>query len=180
MKTIDLTYCTNGHDLASPEAWTRSLKFFGPAVGRHLGWAEMPLGLWWQSPLAEAAALDPEPVRRFLRDHGLRAFTCNAFPYGNFHEPVVKTKVYHPDWSTPERLVYTQRCATALAAPLPESGFGTSSHLPLGWRHGWSDAKTARAVEHLLAWVEFARGLESLSGRRIALAPEPHPRCVPG
>ena len=100
-RTIDLTYCTNVHDLATPETWMRSLSYFGPEVRRRLGWSRMPLGLWWQSPLAEAAAREPAEVARFLEEHNLRAFTCNAFPYGNFHEPVVKTKVYHPDWSTP-------------------------------------------------------------------------------
>jgi sugar phosphate isomerase/epimerase len=178
VRTIDLTYCTNVHDLATPESWRAALSFFGPAVRQHLGWTEMPLGLWWQAPLAEAAARDPGDVGRFLREHGLRAFTCNAFPYGNFHEPVVKTKVYHPDWSTPERLLYTQRCADTLAALVPEGGFGTLSTLPLGWRLEWGSEKTTRAVEHLFAWVDFAAALERRTGRRLALALEAEPGCI--
>ncbi len=178
MRTIDLTYCTNVHALGTPEAWFAALSYFGPAVRARLGWTEFPLGLWWQAPLAEAAALDPAPTARFLREHGLRAFTCNAFPYGNFHETVVKTKVYHPDWSTPERLRYTQHCAAALAAFLPEAGFGTLSTLPLGWRHDWNPGKTARAVEHLLAWVGFAADLERRGGKRLALALEAEPGCI--
>jgi len=177
-RTIDLTYCTNVHDLATPEAWRRSLSYFGPEVRRRLGWSRMPLGLWWQSPLAEAAAREPAAIARFLEEHNLRAFTCNAFPYGNFHEPVVKTKVYHPDWSTPERLLYTQRCATTLAALLPEGGFGSVSTLPLGWRLDWDAGKTARAVEQLLAWVAFAKELEGRTGRRVALALEAEPGCI--
>jgi hypothetical protein len=177
-RTIHLTYCTNVHDLASPEAWRKSLAFFGPAVRRHLGWKRMALGLWWQSPLAEAAARDPAPVARFLEDNGLRAFTCNAFPYGNFHEPVVKTKVYLPDWTTPERLQYTQRCAEVLASLIPAGEFGSVSSLPLGWRIDWDAGKTARAVERLLDWVRFARDLESKTGRHIALALEAEPGCI--
>lgn len=177
-RRIELTYCTNVHDLATPEAWRRSLGFFGPAVRSRLGWKRMALGLWWQSPLAEAAARDPVSVARFLEEHGLRAFTCNAFPYGNFHEPVVKTKVYLPDWTTPERLQYTQRCAAVLAALVPEGGFGTVSSLPLGWRIDWDAGKTARAVDRLLDWVRYARDLESRTGRRIALALEAEPGCI--
>jgi len=177
-RRIDLTYCTNVHDLASPEAWTKSLRFFGPAVRRHLGWKRMALGLWWQSPIAEIAARDPQPVARFLEENGLRAFTCNAFPFGNFHEPVVKTKVYLPDWTTPERLQYTQRCAAALAALIPAGGFGSVSTLPLGWRIDWDAGKTARAVEKLLDWVRYARDLESKTGRQIALALEAEPGCI--
>ncbi len=178
VRTIDLTYCTNVHALGTPEIWFRSLKFFGPAVRERLGWKVMPLGLWWQAPVAEAAARDPEAVRRFLRENGLRAFTCNAFPFGNFHEPVVKTKVYHPDWSTPERLLYTQNCATTLASLLPDGGFGTLSTLPLGWRHDWGADKTSKAVEILLAWVAFAADLEKRSGKRLALALEAEPGCI--
>lgn len=178
MRTIDLTYCTNVHALGTPEAWFAALQYFGPAVRARLGWTDMPLGLWWQAPLAESAARDPGPTARFLRDHGLRAFTCNAFPYGNFHDAVVKTKVYHPDWSTPERLQYTRHCATALAALLPEGGFGTLSTLPLGWRHDWNPGKTARAVEQLLAWVDFAADLERRTGKRLALALEAEPGCI--
>lgn len=178
MRTIELTYCTNVHDLATPEAWNRSLGFFGPAVGRHLGWPVMPLGLWWQAPVAESFARDPGPVGAFLAGHRLRAFTCNAFPYGNFHEPVVKTKVYRPDWSEPERLLYTQRCASVLASILPEQGFGSVSTLPLGWRMEWGERKTELAVGQLLAWVDFARDLEGRTGRRIALALEAEPGCI--
>jgi sugar phosphate isomerase/epimerase len=176
--SIELTYCTNVHNLASPEAWFAALGFFGPAVRSRLGWSQMPLGLWWQAPVARAAAADPAPVRRFLADHALRAFTCNAFPYGNFHDPVVKTKVYLPDWADPDRLRYTQDCATALAALLPDAAFGTLSTLPLGWRLAWGPQKTERAVEHLLAWVAFAADLERRSGRRLALALEAEPGCI--
>ncbi len=178
MRSIELTYCTNVHDLASREAWERSLKFFGEAVGRRLCWPVMPLGLWWQAPLAEAAARDPAPLRRFMAENGLRAFTCNAFPYGNFHDAVVKIKVYRPDWTEPARLAYTQHCAEALAALLPEGGFGSVSTLPLGWRIGWDEGRTARAVEQLLAWVTFARDLEARTSRRMALALEAEPGCV--
>jgi len=178
MRAIELTYCTNVHDLASAGAWTRSLAFFGPAVGSRLGWPVMPLGLWWQAPLAEAAARDPGTVRRFLDEQGLRAFTCNAFPYGNFHDAVVKIKVYRPDWTEPARLLYTRHCAEALAALLPEGGFGSVSTLPLGWRIGWDEGKTARAVDQLLEWVAFARDLEARTSRRMALALEAEPGCV--
>lgn len=177
-RTIDLTYCTNVHALQTPEIWFRSLKFFGPAVREKLGWKSMPLGLWWQAPVAEAAARDPETTRRFLAENGLRAFTCNSFPYGDFHEPVVKTKVYHPDWSTPERLQYTKHCATTLAALLPEAGFGTLSTLPLGWRHDWGPEKTRKAIDILLAWVAFASDLEKRTGKRLALALEAEPGCI--
>jgi hypothetical protein len=175
---IDLTYCTNVHALGTANAWYEALGFFGKTVGKQLGWATMPMGLWWQAPLAEAAAHSPHVVQEFMAQHGLRAFTCNAFPYGNFHDTVVKTKVYLPDWTSLARLTYTQNCALALAALLPDRGFGSISTLPLGWRLGWTSQHTVAAVAHLLAWVAFARDLENKTGKHLALALEPEPGCA--
>ena len=39
-------------------------------------------------------------------------FTFNGFPYGDFHQSVVKHRVYEPTWADAERLA-------ALAATLP-------------------------------------------------------------
>ncbi len=185
MSSIQLTYCTNVHALGDAETWHRSLAFFGPAVRAQLmrgnagfTWKSMPLGLWWQAPLAQAAAQDPAKLRNFLAEHGLRAFTCNAFPFGNFHEAVVKTKVYSPDWTEPQRLQYTQTCASLMASLLPEGGFGSISTLPLGWRMGWTPDKTRAAVSHLLAFAAFAAELEAKTGKRLALALEPEPGCM--
>jgi len=177
-RPIRLTYCTNVHPLADGASWRASLALFGASVRQKLGWETMPLGLWWQAPLAREAAGDLRGVTDFLREHKLDAFTCNAFPYGNFHDTVVKTKVYRPNWTSPERLEYTQNCARLLAAILPEGGFGSISTLPLGWRLDWKTGDTQIAIRQLLAWVEFARRLESETGRRLALALEPEPGCV--
>jgi sugar phosphate isomerase/epimerase len=178
MREIELGYCTNVHALGTTEAWFASLGYFGPAVRAALGWRRLALGLWWQAPLAAEAARDPSRTARLLKESGLRAYTCNAFPYGNFHDAVVKTKVYLPEWCDPARLAYTKDCATVMAALIPEGGFGTLSTLPLGWRHGWDAGKTARSVEFLLAWVDFAADLERRTGRRLALALEAEPGCI--
>jgi hypothetical protein len=186
VKTIDLTYCTNVHALADLTTWRRTLGFFGPEVRRHLGWSSMPMGLWWQASLAEALAdenlstgsLAAESVAAYLGGLGLRAFTCNAFPYGHFHQDVVKTQVYVPDWASPERLAYTQTCARLMATLTPPGGFASISTLPLGWRLGFDPAKLSAAIAQLLLWVEFARDLEDATGKRIALGLEPEPGCA--
>jgi hypothetical protein len=60
------------------------------------------------------------------------AVSCiNGFPYGAFHGTAVKTAVYEPDWSTPERLAYTGRLAEILAVLLPEGQAGSISTVPL-------------------------------------------------
>ena len=182
LKNLCLTYCTNVHPLGEWASWSDLIGRFGPAVRQELGWPGMPLGLWFPSTLIEEMTREPRAARERLQEllstQGLSAFTCNAFPYGNFHEPVVKTKVYHPDWTRPERLAYTVACARLLAALLPAGAEGSVSTLPLGWRAGWTAERSRRAAENLCAFVREARGLEEVDGSTVRLGLEPEPGCA--
>ena len=105
MKKPGLTYCTNVHPLGDFAALEQMLGFFGPSIRQALGWPQLPMGLWFPATLVEEISRDPETllerIKTLLAKHDLSTFTFNAFPFGNFHEPVVKTKVYHPDWTRP-------------------------------------------------------------------------------
>lgn len=182
LKNLSLTYCTNVHPLGDWGVWSDLIGRFGPAVRNELGWPAMPMGLWFPASLIEEMNRDPRAARarllELLSAQGLSAFTCNAFPYGNFHEAEVKTKVYRPDWTTPERLAYTVACARLLAALLPAGAEGSVSTLPLGWRAGWTEEHGRRAAANLCAFVREARGLEEVDGRTIRLGLEPEPGCA--
>ncbi len=182
MKKLGLTYCTNVHPLGDWASWSDIIGRFGPAVRAELGWKNQPLGLWFPASLIAEMNLEPQNARARLKsllaEHDLSAFTCNAFPYGNFHDKVVKTKVYHPDWTTPERLAYTVACARLLASLLPVGGEGSVSTLPLGWRIGWSEAQSRKSAENLCAFVREARAIRELDGRSVRLGLEPEPGCV--
>jgi sugar phosphate isomerase/epimerase len=185
LKNLGLTYCTNVHPLGEWAAWSDLIGRFGPAIRADLGWGNLPMGLWFPASLIAEMNRDPEVSRErlkaLLRDRNLSAFTCNAFPYGNFHDKVVKTKVYHPDWTTPERLAYSVACARLLASLLregSESGEGSVSTLPLGWRIGWSEDHSRRAADNLCAFVREARAIAEVQGRTIRLGLEPEPGCA--
>lgn len=99
------------------------------------------------------------PIRRRCRlraeldARGLSVLTLNAFPYGGFHQEVVKHSVYRPDWTDPARARYTADCAYVLAGLMPEDTDGASlSTLPLGWRTPWSPEADRRA-ESALRWT---------------------------
>nr|BFE52607.1 hypothetical protein GCM10017745_60340 [Saccharothrix mutabilis subsp. capreolus] len=103
---------------------------------------------------------------------GLSVSTLNAFPYGDFHDTVVKHAVYRPNWVDPRRLAYTKDCATVLADLLPSSAsYGSISTLPLGWREPWTEWDDAHAEAALTELTLFLRGLE----RPVRLAVEPEP-----
>ena len=104
---FDLTYCTNIH---SGEEWDQvfaNLKQYIPllkarvAPGKSFG-----IGLRL-SAVAARELLEREALNEFqswLTEEGLYVFTLNGFPYGKFHQEVVKDQVYAPNWTQPERL----------------------------------------------------------------------------
>jgi hypothetical protein len=57
----------------------------------------------------------------------------NGFPYGDFHEPVVKHKVYQPTWYEPARWKYTLQLAEILNQLLLPGVEGSISTLPIAW-----------------------------------------------
>jgi xylose isomerase-like TIM barrel protein len=105
--------------------------------------------------------------------------TLNGFPYESFQAPVVKQAVYHPDWTTRQRLDYTLDLARVLVDLLPDRAIrGSISTLPLAWREPW-DAQRATAAAGLLD--ELAAGLAGLTrrtGRLVRVGFEPEPGCV--
>jgi sugar phosphate isomerase/epimerase len=135
--------------------------------------------MWFNEAVVQEVLKEgTESLRKDLRDWGVTTFTLNAFPQGDFHQPIVKKKVYLPDWTDRTRLKYTQDCAQVLVALLPEDGFGSISTLPLGWREGWTRFHSEKAVEALLEIIRFLDMLRKSTGKTIALALEPEPGCA--
>ena len=68
--------------------------------------------------------------QKWLGQHGCYVFTINGFPYGRFHGGRVKEQVFAPDWSTRERLDYTNLLFDLLAQLVPAGVEGSVSTLP--------------------------------------------------
>lgn len=170
-------YCTNVHPAEDLAGLLAQLDRYAVPVRERLGWPELPLGLWLPAPAAAVLAAEPAARHRLrseLAARGLTVSTLNAFPYGGFHDPVVKHAVYRPDWADLRRLRYTSDCAKVLADLLPaEAEYGSISTLPLGWRTPWTDHHDALAGAALEA---FSMSLADLP-RPIRLAVEPEPGC---
>jgi hypothetical protein len=64
---------------------------------------------------------------------GLVAYTINGFPQDDFHQKVVKHRVYRPAWWEPARLEYTRDLVRILDRLLPSGVSGSISTLPIGW-----------------------------------------------
>lgn len=156
-------------------------RFAGP-VRAELGVDRLGVGLWLPAEAAAqlaGSAADRQRLRAGLERAGLEVVTLNAFPYASFHAPVVKHRVYRPDWTEDERLEYTLDCARVLADLLPDDAArGSISTLPLAWRTPWSDERHELARAALDRLAAGLAEIERESGRRVRVALEPEPGCI--
>jgi len=139
-----------------------------------------PLGLRFSAAVAQEFAEQDtlDLFRQLLQQHALYATGINGFPYGAFHGRAVKSAVYQPDWTTKERVNYTMRLCSVLAALLPEGMSGSVSTAPLGYKSDSSAEAAPQYVANIAKMAEFLSQLERESGKKVRLAIEPEPDCV--
>lgn len=174
-----LGYCTNvhaGHDL---RATLENLERYAVVVRERLGAEELGIGLWLSADAAGAARTEGDWVHDRLRELGLRVFTLNGFPYADFHGPVVKHRVYEPDWGDPRRLEFTLRLVEVLDEILDEGEEGSISTVPIGWPGApCPKVDMGAAGNHLRGVARRLAELESETGRLIHIDLEPEPGCL--
>ena len=182
MMNKQLAYCTNVHAGTDLDGVKANLDRYSLKVKELIAPGQpMGVGLWIAAPAArkllESRRLDEFAV--WLSGRGLVPFTINGFPFGNFHEPVVKERVYHPTWLESERRDFTLDLVKILHGILPENTEGSISTLPIAWG---TPAATGRqldtAARHLGQVAEELGRLEERTGRLITLCIEPEPGCV--
>lgn len=149
----------------------------------------LPVGLWIPNEASQALSVGmaTEDFGRFLADRKLLPYTINGFPFDNFHQDVVKHRVYLPSWCDRERLEYTKRLANILSKLIPDrddgQATGSISTLPIGWPNnpcaGESDRQDVDvAGANLREMARHLATIESETGRRIVVAIEPEPGCI--
>jgi sugar phosphate isomerase/epimerase len=184
MAPIRLTYCGNVHAAPDLPTWLAALREHtlpvasaARAAGRSFG-----SGVWWPRPLVERLAADAgarAEVAAALAAAGAPLWTLNVFPCDGFHDSVVKTAVYRPDWSDEARLHYTRQCAEVGASLVPAGSELPLSTLPLGYRGpGEAPADLRRMARNLARCASAFAALEQRTGVRCVLALEPEPDCL--
>jgi hypothetical protein len=176
---IHLGYCTNIHRGETWEETWNGLKNYTLRVKDRVS-DEKPYGIGLR--LSQQAALElsaPGKMAEFkawLDANGCYVFTINGFPYGSFHGTRVKEQVFKPDWSTPERLVYTNLLFDILAQLLPPGVSGSVSTLPGSHKTFGVGADELNAIfTNLRLCREHIEKVSVASGHDLHLGLEPEP-----
>lgn len=180
---LHLAYCTNVH---RGETWDETFaaleRHVLPVRRRVAPNQPYAIGLRLSrraaAELADSARRDA--FRRWLDREDCYVFTVNGFPYGSFHGTRVKEQVYAPDWSTPERLAYTQQLFELLDALAPAGEPVSVSTVPASYKAFVAAQPERRAAifRHLTACGQFLERLAERSGRDVHLGLEPEPLCL--
>ncbi len=178
---LHLAYCTNIH---RGETWAETFESLGKytlAVQRKVcPSAPYAIGLRLSHRAARELS-DPARLLQFQRWLGQNhcyIFTINGFPYGQFHGERVKEHVYEPDWTSPERLAYTNLLFDLLANLVPEGVEGSVSTLPGSFKEFIYSPEQARTIrDHLWHCVEHIARVSEQTGRTLHLGLEPEPLC---
>ena len=178
---IHLAYCTNIHRGETWDQTFETLQKYTLAVRDRVAPNQpyaigLRLGDQASRQLSDRATLTN--FQRWLDQNNCYVFTINGFPYGSFHGTRVKEQVYAPDWTTDERVAYTNRLFDLLAELVPTGLEGSVSTVPCSFKEfirtpdqvAAMRSNVWRAVEHI------ARASEK-SGKLLHLGLEPEPLC---
>ena len=178
-----LTYCSNIHPGETWRDTFDSLKAYIPNVKNAVSPTQafgIGLRLSNQASIELEQGNNLEEFKKWLKEEDCYVFTMNGFPYGNFHETVVKDHVHSPDWSTAERLGYTLRLFRILGEIIPSSMEGGISTSPISYGFWQKTAEERnnvleRAAVNLAEVAANLHFLETQTGKFLHLDIEPEP-----
>jgi hypothetical protein len=178
---LHLAYCTNIH---RGESWPQTfdaLRQYTLAVRDRVSRGKpYAIGLRLGADAAKELS-EPETLanfRRWLDRENCYVFTINGFPYGKFHGTRVKEQVYAPDWTTPERVEYTNLLFKLLAEIVPEGIEGSVSTVPCSFKEFITSHDQVAAMRtNIWRCIEHIERVSQRSGKRLHLGLEPEPLC---
>lgn len=178
---IHLAYCTNIHRGQNWAETFETLEKYVLAVrDRVAAGKPYAIGLRLSNQasmeLSEGATLTH--FRRWLEKENCYVFTINGFPYGTFHGGRVKELAYMPDWTTDERVEYTNRLFDLLGALVPRGVEGSVSTVPASFKPLIkTQEQVARMRGNIWRAVEHIAKVRERTGKTLHLGLEPEPLC---
>ena len=189
-RNFQIGYCGNVHPAVTVDQLIENLQQYTASVAEKLSSdatptkmpITMPFGIWLSDTALKELRV-PANLSRLqttLAENNLVPFTINGFPFGDFHQAVVKKSVYLPDWTDSKRLEYTLELADLHHQLLPANEVSTISTLPLGWG---GDGETSeeyflQCAKNLIACVRELDQRFQDTNRHHIVCIEPEPGCV--
>ena len=178
---IHLAYCTNIHRGQNwPETFETLVKYVLAVRDRVAGGKPYAIGLRLsnQASIELSARATLTAFQRWLEKENCYVFTINGFPYGAFHGGRVKELAYIPDWTTRERVEYTNRLFDLLAQLLPPGVEGSVSTVPASFKPlVKTQDQVVQMRNNIWAAVEHIAQVRAQSGKVLHLGLEPEPLC---
>ena len=178
-----LTYCTNIHTGENWQDHFTEIKKYFPSIKNELS-PDKPMGIGLRlSNIASEELFQANNLsvfRQWLSQNNAYVFTMNGFPYGGFHNIIVKDQVHAPDWTTTERVDYTIRLFDILKELLPAEMEGGISTSPLSYKY-WHNGDTAlqtaakTATENIIKVIIHLIEIYNGAGQILHLDIEPEP-----
>ena len=178
---IHLAYCTNIHRGQNwPETFQTLQQYTLRVRDRVAKGKPYAIGL----RLSNQAAIELSnrstltEFQRWLEKENCYVFTINGFPHGTFHGGRVKELAYTPDWSSNERVEYTNRLFDLLAELVPSGMEGSVSTVPCSFKPlVKTQDQVAEMRRNVWRAVEHVATVSQRSGRMLHLGLEPEPLC---
>lgn len=177
-----LSYSTLVHLGDTWAEMNASLREFVPQVKKRIS-PDAPFAVSLRISASSAKTLTDSPAERkslaeFLAAEDLYVYTVNAFPYGPFKGEIVMERVYEPDWTTDDRVNYTNSVADILAEITPKHINPSIQTAPLAFKPNVAGVEYVKTfTRNVFRVVAHLRALEERTGRRVKLAIEPEPAC---
>lgn len=178
---LHLAYCTNVH---RGETWAETfgtLEQFSLRVRDRVSPGKpfaigLRLGAHTARELSDPATLTA--FQRWLDRENCYVFTINGFPYGRFHGGRVKEQVYLPDWTSKERVAYTNLLFDLLAELVPSGIEGSVSTVPASYKEFIkTDEQVATMRGNIWQTIEHIAEVSERTGKTLHLGLEPEPLC---
>ncbi len=190
-RSVRLAYCLNLHPAEDLDGVLEGMRTITLPLRERLGvrGSLFGVGPWLPASVAmeltrEEGSPDLDRFVEFFAENELDPFTYNAFPYGGFHQPGLKSGVFRPTWAAAERLAFTISVAQ-IAQCLHEvcGGGRNSGHISISTHSGGYAADLTAAhwgeiTENFCLLALNLSKLEDESGDRIVCAIEPEPRSA--
>lgn len=177
-----LSYCTNIHPAETWQETLTALEDYTLKVrdrliedGHLAEHKPFAIGLRLSAQAAAELTQDDhlERLKSWLTEQNCYIYTINGFPYGAFHHTRVKENVYLPDWTSQDRLSYTNTLISIIAALCPIESGGSVSTLPGSFKE--FGANEEQIFENLYACAEFIQTTAATTGKDLHLGLEPEP-----